>query len=82
MVMDLDNAAQGIEIAVKAVMKLLLREIHCGWRVDLAQEFPLSLFVFLNFNISLLKRCLCCCRLACSYRHKQTRQKGCAEERC
>lgn len=28
--MDLDNAAQGKEIAVKVVMKLLLREIHCG----------------------------------------------------
>ena len=81
MVMDLENAAQGKEMAVKLVVKLVLGEVHCGYCVDLAQAFALSLFLFLNFGISLLKRCLRCYRLAYSCSQKQTHLKGYVEER-
>lgn len=48
---------RGKEVAVKDVVKLLLEEIHCGECVHSANEFALSLCLFLNFNISLQKNC-------------------------
>ena len=81
MVMDLENAARGKEMAVKLVVKLLLGEIHCGYCVDLAQAFAPFLFLFLNFDISLLKRCLRCYRLAWSCSLKQTYLNRYVEER-